>query len=402
MGRPKDRVEQLAICGGTPAFSGPLHVGRPNIGDQDRFLARLKSVLESRVLTNNGAYVQELERRICEFLGVGNCVAVCNGTIALEITARALGLTGEVLIPSFTFIATAHALQWQGLIPAFCDIDPATHNLDPRDVEKKITARTSGLLGVHIWGRPCPVDELAEVARRHHLKLWFDAAHAFGCSSGGTMIGNFGEAEVLSFHATKFFNTFEGGAVVTNDDELARRVRLMTNFGFTGYDQVSVLGTNGKMTEIAAAMGLTGLESLAEVVAVNERNYRRYRAALKDVPGITLQAYDDRERNNYQYVVLEVRAERTSLTRDQLVRVLQAENVLARRYFHPGCHRMEPYLTLDPQAGTRLPQTEVLTQRVVVLPTGTAVSEEDVAGICGIIRLAVEHGPFLSKFLADH
>ncbi|MEI2422502.1 DegT/DnrJ/EryC1/StrS family aminotransferase, partial [Arthrospira platensis SPKY2] len=174
---------------------------------------------------------------------------MCNGTIALEILIRATELKGEVIVPSFTFIATAHALQWQEITPVFCDIDPKTHTLDPLAVEKMITPRTSGIIGVHVWGQPCNIEALTEIANQHNLKLVFDASHAFGCSYQGTMIGNFGEAEVFSFHATKFVNTFEGGAVVTNNDELAAKIRLMKNFGFAGFDNVIYIGTNGKMDE---------------------------------------------------------------------------------------------------------------------------------------------------------
>jgi dTDP-4-amino-4,6-dideoxygalactose transaminase len=276
----KTSVESLAILGVSPAFDEKLHVGRPNIGDRQRLLSRFNDMLDRRWLTNSGPFEQEFERRIEALLGVRHCIAMCNATIALEITIRALGLAGEVIIPSFTFIATAHALQWQQITPVFADIDPLTHNLDPQCVEQMITPRTSGILGVHVWGRPCPVRELTEIAQRHNLKLMFDAAHAFAHSLDGRMVGNFGQAEVFSFHATKFLNTFEGGAVVTNDDELAEKIRLMKNFGFAGYDNVIYIGTNGKMNEISAAMGLTNLESLDELIETNRCNYRQYQQGL--------------------------------------------------------------------------------------------------------------------------
>ena len=269
-------LSDLAIFGGEPAFLESLHVGRPNVGSRERLLARINDMLDRRWLSNNGPYVQEFEQRVADLVGVKHCIAMCNATVGLEIAIRAAGLTGEVIVPSFTFVATAHALQWQEITPVFCDIDPETHNLDPRRVEEMITPRTSGIIGVHVWGRPCDVDALAGIARRRNLRVLYDAAHAFGCSHRGRMIGGFGDAEVFSFHATKFFNTFEGGAVVTNDDDLAARMRLMKNFGFFGYDNVIYVGTNGKMTEVAAAMGLTGLESLADFVAVNHRNYKHY------------------------------------------------------------------------------------------------------------------------------
>jgi dTDP-4-amino-4,6-dideoxygalactose transaminase len=383
---------RLAVFGGKPAFEETLHVGRPNVGDREGFLARVNDILDRRWLTNNGKYVQEFERRIADFVGVRHCISMCNATVALEITTRALGMSGEVIVPSFTFIATAHALQWQEITPVFCDIDPATHNLDPASVEEMITPRTTGIIGVHVWGRPCVVDALTGIARRRGLKLIFDAAHAFGCSHGGRMIGGFGDAEVFSFHATKFLNSFEGGAVVTNDDALAGRVRLMKNFGFAGYDNVSYIGTNGKMTEVCAAMGLSSLESMADVIDVNRKNYLQYREELKEVPGVRVAAYDERDRSNYQYVVLEVDESGPLPDRDFLARILHAENVFVRRYFHPGCHRMEPYRSYFPHAGLLLPNTERLARRVLLLPTGTAVASRDIAEIGRIIRTVFRDG----------
>jgi dTDP-4-amino-4,6-dideoxygalactose transaminase len=387
----KTSIESLAILGGPPAFEEKLHVGRPNIGDRQRLLSRFNDMLDRRWLTNSGPFEQEFERRIEALLGVRHCIAMCNATIALEITIRALGLTGEVIIPSFTFIATAHALQWQQITPVFADIDPLTHNLDPQCVEQMITPRTSGILGVHVWGRPCPVRELTEIAQRHNLKLMFDAAHAFAHSSSGRMVGNFGQAEVFSFHATKFLNTFEGGAVVTNDDDLAEKIRLMKNFGFAGYDNVIYIGTNGKMNEISAVMGLTNLESLDELIYTNRCNYRQYQQGLSDLPGVRLMEYDEVEKNNYQYIILEIDEKLAGISRDLIVKILHAENVLARRYFYPGCHQMEPYRSYFPHAGLLLPETERLTERVMSLPNGTAVSPLSVQMICQIIRLCVEN-----------
>jgi len=397
----KDYLEELGILGGIPAFDDKLHVGRPNIGNRERLLARINDLLDRRWLTNDGPYVQEFEREASKLLGVDHCIAVCNATVGLEIAIRAAGLSGEVIVPSFTFIATAHALEWQEITPVFCDIDPATHNIDPRRVEEAITPRTTGILGVHLWGRPCDVDALTEIARRHDLRLIFDAAHAFRCSHGGHMIGNFGDAEVFSFHATKFFNTFEGGLVATNDAGLAQKVRLMRNFGFSGYDEVSYIGTNGKMNEMSAAMGLTSLESLNEFVAVNHRNYEQYEKGLSGIPGVRLSTYDEAEKCNYQYIVLEIEETDTGINRDDLMEILWAENVIARRYFYPGCHRMEPYHSYYPDARLRLPATERLTERVLVLPTGTAVSPEHVAVICGLIRMALSQGPAIRQRLLD-
>ncbi len=397
----KTALASLALFGGTPAFAEALHVGRPNVGDREALLARINDLLDRRWLTNRGPFVKEFEARIAEFVGVKHCIAMCNATVALEIASRALGMQGEVIVPSFTFIATAHALQWQEITPVFCDVDPATHNLDPAKVEAMITPRTSGIMGVHVWGRPCAIEALAEISQRRGLKLMFDAAHAFGNSYKGQMIGNFGAVEVFSFHATKFFNTFEGGAVVTNDDALAAKIRLMTNFGFAGYDRVIYVGTNGKMSEISAAMGLTGLESLDAFIAANRRNYGAYQTGLQGIPGLHLVVYDETERNNYQYVIVEVDESAAGVSRDDLVNILHAENVLARRYFYPGCHEMEPYRSYFPHAGLLLPETERLTQRVMSLPTGTAVGPEEIGVICQIVRMAAAHGPEIKQRCGD-
>jgi dTDP-4-amino-4,6-dideoxygalactose transaminase len=325
---------------------------------------------------------------------------MCNATVSLGIAIRALGLTGEVIVPSFTFIATAHALQWQEVTPVFCDIDPRTHNLDPTKVERMITPRTTGIIGVHTWGRPCDIDALDAVAHRRNLQLLFDAAHAFGCSYKGKTIGGFGRCEVLSFHATKFFNTFEGGAVLTNDDELAEKMRLMRNFGFRGNDNVIYIGTNGKMTEVCAAMGLTSLESVNDFIHKNRSNYETYSNELAGIPGLFLARYDPAQPTNYQYVVVEVDEVNSGLTRDELVTVLVSENVLARRYFFPGCHRMEPYRSFFPNSGILLPETEKLCNRIMVLPTGTAVDDESILTICRILRLAIQNSSAVGQRLA--
>ncbi len=286
-------------------------------------------------------------------------------------------------------MATAHCAPLSGESRRFRRVAPGTHQSRSEPGRSDITPRTTGIIGVHVWGAPCPIDELQEIADRRGLHLMFDAAHAIGCSYRGKMLGGFGEAEIVSFHATKFLNSFEGGAVLTNDDALADRIRYMRNFGFAGIDRVDYVGTNGKMTEIAAAMGLTSLESIDEIIATNKRNYRAYQVGLAGLPGIQLFTYDETERNNFQYIIVEVDEAAAGISRDQLVQALHSENVLARRYFYPGCHQMEPYRSYYPHAGLMLPETEKLTQRVMSLPTGTAVSAEDVAIVCSIVQGAI-------------
>lgn len=394
-------IGDLAIFGGRPTFPEKLYVGRPNIGDRQEILSRINEVFDRQWLTNNGPFVQELERKLCKRLGVRHCIPVCNGTIGLELAIRALDLSGEVIVPSFTFVATAHALQWQGIRPVFCDIDPISHTIDPSRVEDLITDRTSGIIGVHLWGNSCAIEALQAISRRRGLKLLFDAAHAFGCSHNGAMIGNFGDAEVFSFHATKFFNTFEGGAVATNDDGLAQKLRLMKNFGFAGYDNVVYVGTNGKMNEISAAMGVVGLDHLDEVIAINRQNHRQYMADLAELQGFTPVRYGELDQANYQYVVFEVDEQRAGISRDHLLEILHAENVIARRYFFPGCHRMEPYRSLYADVSPPLPATELVAARCLSLPTGTAVSAAEITKICALIRFVVEQGALVSRLLAD-
>jgi dTDP-4-amino-4,6-dideoxygalactose transaminase len=388
----KKSINDLAIFGGQKSFEQHFHVGRPNIGDKERLLQRISEIVDRRWLTNGGPCVEEFEQQLRQLLGVSHCDSLCNATDGLQLAMRAMHMSQEVIVPAFTFIATAHAVQWLGFTPVFCDVEPATHNIDPARVEELITPHTTGIIGVHLWGQPCDIEALTSIAKLHGLKLLFDAAHAFNCSWRGRMIGNFGDAEVFSFHATKFFNTFEGGALATNNVELAQRVRRMRNFGFAGMDRTDALGTNAKMSEASAAMGLTNLESLSVFLAANHRNYTAYRQGLDGIPGVHMLQYDISQKRNYQYIVLEIDESRSLLTRDQLQDVLWAENVLARRYFYPGCHRMQPYASTMPDVGSRLPVTERLARRVLVLPTGTAVSVEQIEMINGILRFAVSHG----------
>ena len=393
----KNSIHDLAILGGNSAFEESLFVNRPNIGDREAMISRINDLLDRHWLTNNGRYVQEFEKRLAEITEAKHCIVMCNGTVALEIAIRALEIIGEVIIPSFTFIATAHALQWQKITPVFCDIDPNTFNIDPSRIEQLITPKTSAIIGVHLWGRPCEVEALKEISEKNKLRLLFDAAQAFGCSYKNRMIGTFGDAEVFSFHATKFFNTSEGGAVVTNNDKLADKIRLMKNFGFAGYDNVIYIGTNGKMSEISAAMGLTNLESIDDFIRANQTNYKEYLKCLKGLPGITMITYDETEKCNYQYISLVIDEDVAGISRDRIVEILHAENIMARRYFYPGCHQMEPYRSYFPHASLLLSETVRLSQQVLLLPTGTSISADDIVKICYIIRIIIENSTLLKK-----
>lgn len=383
-------------------FASPLHVGRPNVGDRESLMRRINAMLDRRWLTNNGPLVQEFEQRIAEIVGAKHVVAMCNATVGLEIAARALELSGEVIVPSYTFVATAHAIQWQGITPVFVDIDPVSHNLDPKRIEESITPRTTGIIGVHVWGRTCETRAIESIAANHDLKIMYDASHAFGCSHNGRMVGTNGSAEVFSFHATKFINCFEGGAVATQDDDLANKMRLMRNFGFSGYDNVIYSGVNGKMSEVCAAMGLTCLDAMSEIVRTNCVNYEAYRKEIDTIPGVGLVEYDITEQNNFQYVVLTVDPKKCALSRDQLLQVLHSHNILARRYFFPGVHRMEPYRSYYPHSHLLLPVTEEVVRQVIVMPTGTEVSSDDIRRIGDILRKALKNADELRTKLVDN
>jgi len=396
----KNSLRDLAIMGGSPLFNRELYVGCPEIGDRNNFFERVNDIFDQRKLTNNGKYVREFEERVTKFTGVKHCIAVCNGTVGLELVIRALELKGEVILPSLTFIATAHALLWSGVKPVFCDVNPETFCIEPREVERMVSPETSGIIGVHLFGRVCEVNKLQNIANKHGLKLLLDAAHAFGSTKTGKSVGSFGNAEVFSFHATKVVNCFEGGAILTNDDCFADKLRVMRNFGFKGLDTVIALGVNAKMSEVSAAMGLTSLESFEDVVSINKGNYVLYKKLLAGIPGISLFDYDLEEKNNFQYIVLSIDDKTLGISRDILMKVLRAENILARRYFYPGCHRMEPYCSMFTDFDSSLPITDRINNQLIQLPTGSTIGPQDIEKICGLISFCARNSQAI-KIIPD-
>lgn len=385
----KQKFDDLALFGGPAEFSQPLLLGQPTVGDRSRFLERLNRALDNHWLTNDGPLTREFEERVAGIAGVRHAVATCNATAALQLLYMATKLSGEVIMSSMTYVATAHAARLLGLTPVFADIDPETGCIDPRAAEAAVTSRTSAIVGVHLWGRPCAVEELEKVAERHGVRLLFDAAHAIGCSYRGRPVGGFGAAEVFSFHATKVVNSFEGGAVVTDDDELAAHLRSLRSFGFGDEGHSERLGINGKMSEAAAAMGMTSLDAFDATVAHNRANLAHYESGLDGLDGVRVVTYDASENPNCQYAVITVDEERAGLDRDLLMRVLQEENIVTRRYFSPACHQVEPYRTERPVA---LPRTERLAEQVLALPTGPTVSAADIRRVCAVVRCAVASG----------
>ncbi|MFC8130515.1 DegT/DnrJ/EryC1/StrS family aminotransferase [Streptomyces sp. NPDC057302] len=379
----------LACFGGEPAFADDIRVGTPNVPAKERYLELVSQAIDRRWLSNLGPLVQEFEGRAAERTLRRHNTATSNATAALQVAAKACGLTGEVIMPSFTFVATAHAMSWIGLTPVFCDVDPATGTLDPLSVAKAVTPRTGGILGVHIWGNLCDSAALDEVARDAGVPLVYDSAQAFGCRPLAP--GPMGSAEVFSFHATKILNTFEGGLVATDSDEVHARVRSMHNFGFDEAMRVIGPGTNAKMSESSAAMGIASIERLDATLATYRSLHLRYREGLAQVPGVTLFEAPAGQTHNHQYIVVRVDPGAAGLDRDRLFDVLGAENIRTKKYFAPGCHRMPPYRSDAVHTPLDLPVTEELTERVLSLPIGLSVSPQDVDRICDVIAAAVRH-----------
>lgn len=395
-------LNEFSIFGGAPAFPKELVVGRPSMPDRNALHRRIDEMLDSRQLTNGGQFVRAFEAELRQQIGCRHVVCVCNGTMALQVMAKACNLAGEVVVPAMTFVATPHAMQWIGLKPVFADIDADTHTLNPASVEQCISGQTSAIVGVHLWGNPCHISELQELADYHRLKLLFDASHAFGCTHLGIPIGCFGDAEAISFHATKVMHSIEGGAILTNDDGIAERCRLMRNFGISGFTSISSAGINAKMSELAAAVGLTSLENLPTVVRNNGDRMAEYRIAIEKIPGLQLAIPETTEQQNSQYVVVRVDEERLGLHRDMLMQILQAEGVFVRSYFSPGCHNAEPYCSDAARPGPPLPVTDQLLQQVMQLPTGPDVSHQDIAKIGLLLESIYHHRNSLRDMIAKN
>ncbi|MBL8814989.1 MAG: DegT/DnrJ/EryC1/StrS family aminotransferase [Planctomyces sp.] len=393
----KSSTLHLAAFGGTPEFIRPLHVGHPNLLEVDQLAEDLVQVLRSGYLTNNGPRVREFEQLISRVSSAKHCIAVCNATTALQIAAKAMDLHGEVIVPSFTFIATPHAMKWIGLEPVFADVNPESHTLDPDSVERCISEKTTAIVPVHLWGNVCHTEALQRVATRHGLRLLYDSSHAFGCSLNDQPVGSFGDAEVFSFHATKFVHSVEGGAIVTNDDQLADRCRRLRAFGITGLTEISDLGINGKMHELSAAVGLRTVAGLPVIQKANESNRHLYQQLLHDIPGLHLTHPESGVSSNRQYVVITIDEDQFGLSRDQVVSLLRSEGVFARSYFAPGCHRATPYA--DQPLRTPLPVTERLLNTVMQLPTGLSLRASDIMRIGKLIQMLQQQSTEIQKQL---
>jgi len=371
-----------------------LVVGKPNIMDKAGFLRDVEEILETRIFTNLGPFSKKLEREVCSLLDVKHCFAVSNATVGLAMAVRALNLEpgSEVIVPAYTFIATAHAVKECGLKVVFCDCNPRSHLIERKNILDKITPRTSAIVAVNLWGLACEVEDLQNLAQEKQLKLLFDSAHAFGARApSGVFLGNFGDVEVFSMHATKLFNSFEGGLVTTNNDIVAKRLGSLRNFGITGQDTVSSWGSNYKLSEIHAAFAVRQIKKIEEVIAVYQENARTYTTELKAAGILGLrnwnETYLEHEGCTHSYICFEVTRDFPAL-RDEVINFLRTENIYSKRYFFPGLHRCEPYVSdFQPE----LPITERLCSEVIVLPTGTQVTRTDIQRTVNVIkRLSVQ------------
>lgn len=364
----------------------PIYVTQPYLPPLEEFVPYLESIWKGKVLTNGGPYHQQLEDALCDYLGVKHISLFTNGTIALVTALQALRITGEVITTPYSFVATAHSLLWNGIKPVFVDIDPTTLNLDPRNIEAAITPQTTAIMPVHCYGEPCDVDAIQAIADNYNLRVIYDAAHAFGVNfcSGGSVL-NYGDLSVLSFHATKVFNTFEGGAIISPDAKTKRRIDQLKNFGFV--DEVTVVapGINGKMSEINAAFGLLQLKHIDDALSRRKTIDAYYRKRLENVSGITCIGQSNQAHVNYSYFPVLVESN-YQLTRDALYQKMKDRGIYARRYFYPLISDFPMYRGLPSASTGNLPVATEAAQKVLCLPIYPAMHEVDIDRVLAVIE----------------
>jgi len=361
-----------------------IYVTEPYLPPLEEFIPYLEKIWESKWLTNNGPFHQQLEDALCEYLGVEYISLFANGTIALVTALQALRITGEVITTPYTFVATAHSLQWNNIKPVFVDIDPNTCNLDPNRIEEAITPQTSAILPVHCYGNPCEVEKIQEIADIYGLKVIYDAAHAFGVKYKGQSLLAHGDLSVLSFHATKVFNTFEGGAIVCPDAKTKQRIDYLKNFGFA--DEVTVMapGINGKMSEVNAAFGLLQLHHIDNAIAARKEIVRKYQEGLKAVDGIAIMPENTDSCGNGSYFPVFVE-DGYGLSRDELYEVLKDNGVYGRRYFYPLISDMPMYRGLGSAGRVKLPKSHDIAEKVICLPIYSEMIFADVNRVMRLI-----------------
>lgn len=362
-----------------------ITVTSPLLPSLEEFIPYLQQIWDSKWITNNGSFHQQLEQALCEYLGVKYISLFTNGTLPLITALQAMRITGEVITTPYSFVATTHALWWNGIKPVFVDVDPTTGNLDPDKIEAAITPKTTAIMPVHVYGTPCDTEQIKEIADKYGLKVIYDAAHAFGVKIDGESILNVGDMSTLSFHATKVYNTIEGGALVMHDEETKKRIDYLKNFGFAGETTVVAPGINSKMDEIRAAYGLLNLKQVDAAIAARKRVALRYREALKEVDGITF--FDDQPNitHNYSYFPIFVDAEKYGMTRDELYFKMKEQNVLGRRYFYPLISDFSTYRGLESAKPENLPNARKMADSVMCLPMYHNLTDEDIENIVSLI-----------------
>ena len=363
-----------------------IFVTQPSLPPLAEFIPYLEKIWDNKWLTNNGEFHKEFEQKLAEYLGVKYISLFTNGMIALQVGMQALRIAGEVITTPFTFVATTHAIHWNNCTPVFCDIEPDTFTLDPEKVESLITPQTTAIMPVHVYGNPCQHEKLQKIADTYGLKLFYDAAHVFGVKKDGISICNWGDLSMLSFHATKVFNTFEGGALVTNDPNMKQRIDHLKNFGFSNEVTVIAPGSNGKMDEFRAAFGLMQLERVDNEIAKRKAAAERYRDGLKDIPGIRMLYDIPGVHHNYAYFPILVDTKEYGISRDELYDLLKNHDILSRRYFYPLCSDFPTYKSLPSATAGNLPVSTMVSRNVLCLPMYADLQTEDQDKIISIIK----------------
>ena len=364
----------------------PIYVTSPLLPSLEDFTFLLKEIWESKMLTNNGNFHQKLEEELAKYLKVPYLSLFTNGTLPLITALQAIRMTGEVITTPFSFVATTHSLWWNGIKPVFVDIEPETCNLDPSKIEAAITPKTTAIMPVHVYGKPCKTKEIQEIANKYGLKVIYDAAHAFGVEINGESILNFGDMATLSFHATKVYNTLEGGALVVHDEQTKKRIDYLKNFGFASETEVVAPGINSKVDEVRAAYGLLNLKQVDHAINSRRKVAIRYRDELQGVKGITFFNDIPGVRHNYSYFPIFINAEEYGMTRDELYFKMKEHNVFGRRYFYPLISTFSTYRGLDSANPDNLPIATQMSNNVICLPMHHALSENEVEYILQIIK----------------
>jgi dTDP-4-amino-4,6-dideoxygalactose transaminase len=365
-------------------FEEPIYVTRPFMPPLDEYCRGLEEIWENKWLTNDGPVLQRFEKQLSEYTGTNNLCLFANGTLALQIGLQGMGISGEVITTPFTFVATTHALYWNKIRPVFCDIEPDYFTLDPEKVEALITPWTTAILAVHVFGYPCQLDALADIAKRHNLALIYDAAHAFGMKVNGKSIAHYGDLSMFSFHATKLYHSLEGGMLTFQDSGIKMNLNYLKNFGFKGQTEVVMPGTNAKMNEMQALMGIQVLNYMDELIAKQKQIDIIYRERLQDLPGIQFcPELPESVGCNYSYIPVEIDEKEFGLSRDELFEKLKQYNVLSRRYFYPLVCDFSCYQNLS--VSDSLTVARRVSSRILTLPTYYDLRLDDVNRICDII-----------------